>query len=79
MFDIDGVKVYSSKAAVSDLPFLVRVSTNMLPIRTGPAKDYTKTGRMTGIGVFTIVEEKNGWGRLKSGAGWINLGLAQRL
>lgn len=23
--------------------------------------------------VFTIVEEKNGWGKLKSGAGWINL------
>ena len=23
--------------------------------------------------VFTIVEEKNGWGRLKSGAGWISL------
>lgn len=23
--------------------------------------------------IFTIVEEKNGWGRLKSGAGWISL------
>ena len=22
---------------------------------------------------YTIVEEKNGWGRLKSGAGWISL------
>ncbi|HEL0019114.1 TPA: hypothetical protein TT575_002194 [Streptococcus equi subsp. zooepidemicus] len=25
----------------------------------------------TGIGTFTIMEVKNGWGRLKSGAGWI--------
>ena len=25
----------------------------------------------TGIGTFTILEVKNGWGRLKSGAGWI--------
>ena len=79
VFDGDGMEIYSSKASRSDVPFLVRVSTNMLPIRTGPAKDYTKTGKMTGIGVFTIVEEKNGWGRLKSGAGWINLGLTQRL
>lgn len=27
----------------------------------------------TGIGTFTIMEVKNGWGRLKSGAGWIYL------
>lgn len=27
----------------------------------------------TGIGTFTIVEVQGGWGRLKSGAGWINL------
>ena len=27
--------------------------------------------KFTGIGTFTIMEVKNGWGRLKSGAGWI--------
>ena len=27
----------------------------------------------TGIGTFTIVEVQGGWGRLKSGAGWIDL------
>lgn len=27
----------------------------------------------TGIGIFTITEIRGGWGRLKSGAGWINL------
>ena len=79
VFDGDGVKVYSPRGTEPEEPFLVRVSTNMLPIRTGPGKDYTKTGKMTGSGIFTIVEEKNGWGRLKSGAGWINLVLTQRL
>lgn len=30
-----------------------------------------KTGQYTGKGAFTIVEVKDGWGKLKSGAGWI--------
>ena len=48
-------------------------------------KDYAKTGETTGKGVFTIVEVKAGqgasvgWGRLKSGAGWISLDYATRL
>ena len=79
VFDGDGVKVYASKTVETTVPFLVRISTNKLPIRTGPGKDYTKTGKTTGIGIFTIVEVKNNWGRLKSGAGWINLSKTQLL
>ena len=33
-----------------------------------------KVNGQTGNGVFTIVEVKDGWGRLKSGVGWIWLG-----
>ena len=50
-----------------------------LNIRIGPGINYSKTGRCTGIGVFTITEVKkgegstNGWGKLKSGAGWISM------
>ena len=32
-----------------------------------------------GSGVFTIVEEKNGFGKLKSGAGWVDLGTVRRV
>ena len=28
---------------------------------------------------YTIVEEKNGWGKLKSGAGWISLAYTKRV
>lgn len=48
-------------------------------------RGYAKTGETTGKGVFTIVEVKAGqgasagWGRLKSGAGWISLDYATRL
>ena len=43
------------------------------------------TGRFTGVGTFTIVEvqegsgAKSGWGRLKSGAGWISLDHGKRV
>ena len=33
---------------------------------------YTVKGQ-TGKGVFTITEVQDGWGKLKSGAGWIYL------
>lgn len=68
--------------AVEFKPYAVRVDCDDLNIRKGPGTNYGKTGRHTGKGVFTIVEEKsgtgsdNGWGRLKSGAGWISLDYA---
>ena len=71
--------------AEDKLPYRVRVVTDSLNIRTGPGTDYDKTGRYTGRGVFTIVEvqpgkgSKAGWGRLKSGAGWISLDYAARM
>jgi len=59
-------------------PYRVRVKVPNLNIRKGPGTDCAKTGRYTGVGIFTIIEEADGkgatkWGRLKSRAGWISL------
>ena len=65
--------------------FSVKVSIDDLNIRTGPGTNYTKTGEVTGRGVFTITEQKQGtgstagWGKLKSGAGWISLDYTTRV
>lgn len=64
--------------AVSEDPYLVRVSIDNLNIRTGPGISYKKTSRYTGKGIFTIVETKGNWGRLKAG-GWICLDYAARV
>ena len=72
-------------ASADSCPFLVRVSINDLNIRKGAGTNYARTGKYTGTGVFTIVEVKSGtgsakgWGRLKSGAGWIALDYAARI
>ena len=66
------------------MPSHIPVSYTHLDVykRQGPGTDYAKTGKFTGKGVFTIVEvqsgqgSSDGWGRLKSGAGWISLDYA---
>jgi len=88
VFDVNGVNIYTPKTTAPtapDVPFLVKVSITDLNIRKGPGTDYDRTGQFTGIGVFTIVEVKSGkgstagWGRLKSGAGWISLDYTVRV
>ena len=85
VLDNNGVNIYipnTSTQTASDVPFTVKVSISDLNIRKGPGTDYAKTGKFTGKGVFTIVEVQSGqgssagWGRLKSGAGWISLDYA---
>lgn len=53
-------------------PFKVKVTADDLRIRKEPNLHGEIVG-YTGKGVFTIIEEKDGWGKLKSGAGWICL------
>lgn len=68
--------------------FFVKVNISDLNIRKGPGTDCEKTGKFTGTGVFTIVEEADGqgaskWGLLKSYQkkrnGWISLDFATRI
>lgn len=89
VFDTDGNAVYTSKTDSAGVPgdttFKVRVSVPDLNIRTGPGTNYASTGRFTGAGVFTITAVQSGqgssagWGKLKSGAGWIALDYAKRV
>lgn len=89
VFDWEGTPVYGKAGkpgmAGAGCPFQVKVSIPDLNIRMGAGTDTGKTGRYTGAGVFTIVEVRSGegsdagWGRLKSGVGWIALDHALRI
>lgn len=86
VFDASGKVVYEPKGLESadNVPFKVRVNISDLNIRTGAGTNYSRT-QFIPAGVYTIVEVKNGkgsakgWGRLKSGAGWISLDWVSRL
>ena len=74
VFDPDGKEIYRPRV----VPYLIRLKESRM-IRSGPGDQYLKTGRETGAGVFTIIEEKDGYGKLKSGLGWVSLPYAEKL
>ena len=78
VFDVNGVNIYTSKTTATTVPFKVKVAISDLNIRKGPGTNYARTQYIP-VGVYTIIEVQSGtgsdkgWGRLKSGAGWISL------
>ena len=80
---MDEGKVQFMESLTLSAPYMVRVSIPDLNIRRGPGKSYPKTGKFTGVGIFTVVEEQDGWGLLKAYAekrdGWISLAFATRI
>ena len=59
--------------------YCVRVEATELNYRSGAGVQYPVKGTVKKGEVYTIVEEQSGWGRLKSGAGWINLKYTARI
>lgn len=70
-----GKKVYASVK----LPYKVQPKTANVPIRTEPAKTYSAARTFLKPGKYVITEEKNGFGKLKSGAGWVYLKKVERV
>ena len=62
--------IYTTVVEDKVVPFKVRVIVPDLNYRSQPSMQGKVKGQ-TGRGVFTIVQVTNGWGKLKSGAGWI--------
>ena len=82
----DGRGTVPSSGGMSnvDCPFLVRVTVKELNIRKGAGTNFDRV-KYIPVGTYTIVEVKSGkgskagWGRLKSGAGWVALDYCQRV
>ena len=71
---------YEAKQEEPDFePYVVRLTAIALNVRTGPGTQYPVAMVIRGGGAFTIVAEENGFGRLKSGAGWIMLQHTERV
>lgn len=67
------------EAGNTSLPYVVRVTCDELNVRKGAGTSYAVTTQVKKGQAFTIVEVKNGWGKLKSGAGWISLAYTQKI
>jgi hypothetical protein len=53
--------------------YLVIITADTLNVRNGAGTQYKINTTVKKGQVYTIVDERNGWGKLKSGAGWIYL------
>ncbi len=82
VYDKQGVKVYEKEVSkpqpVKFKPYEVQVKVAALNYRVKAGINQSIKGVIRDKGVYTIVEESHPstggtWGKLKSGAGWINL------
>lgn len=80
VYDKSGKVVYDPANGTKEFKsYAVRITANVLNVRTGPGTYYRVAMTVKKGGVYTIVEEQNGWGKLKSGAGWISLAYAEKV
>lgn len=65
--------------------FKVKVEINNLNIRKGPGTNFVRLDHFIEPGIYTIVDvqsgqgSNSGWGKLKSGIGWISLDFAKKI
>ena len=60
-------------------PYLVKITASILNVRAGAGTNFKVNTQVKKNQVYTIVDEKNGWGKLKSGAGWISLDYVKKV
>lgn len=76
-YDADTAPVEEEKPAAVKLPYLIRVSKRIDIKRSASAS--STTARKCPVGIYTIVAEQNGYGKLKSGAGWVKLSEVRKM
>lgn len=77
----DGYAVFDSTGnQVWPVNYIVRITAQSgLNVRSGPGTNYGVVMTLAYGGGYTIVGEQNGWGKLKSGIGWICLKYTERV
>ena len=72
-------KVQTVNTTSNPSSYRVKITASVLNVRKGAGTNYSISTTVKRNEVYTIVEEKYGWGKLKSGAGWISLSYTTKL
>lgn len=51
----------------------VKITAILLNVRSGPSTRYKVINQVKNGEIYTIIEEKNGWGKIAPDNGWISL------
>lgn len=65
------------EATSSTINKKIEVTANILNVRQGPGINYAVVGAVRKGSTYTILEEKNGWGKISSG--WISLEYVEKV
>lgn len=63
----------------NNVNYIVEVTADVLHVRKEPTTNSSIVTNVKKPYRYTIVEERNGWGRLKSNVGWIKLSYTKRV
>lgn len=87
--DYLGVKYITSGGSVvssiveqaqnTPMGYLVKINTDTLNVRAGAGTSYPVVTQVKRGQVYTIVDEVNGWGKLRSGCGYIKLSYTTKI
>ena len=70
---IECVTTIPTSSPSAFIPYLVRIDANTLDVRAGASTKQRITSQVEKGAIYTIIAENGKWGKLKNGAGWINL------
>ena len=69
----------NNKVVTSNSSYIVKITADVLNVRAGAGTSYKIVTTVKKNEAYTIVETKNNWGKLKSGAGWICLDYTKKI
>ena len=78
-YTMDTFRKAVKEAMTGASAYLVKITASVLNVRKGAGTNYKIVTTVKKDDVYTIVDEVNGWGKLKSGAGWIKLSYTTRV
>ena len=59
--------------------YIVMITGDVVNVRAGASTKYKVNTQVKQHQLYTIIDEKDGWGRLKNGSGWICLDFAKKI
>lgn len=75
------LKKYDSElvAAPGFDPYVIAVTGDVVNVRAGAGTQYKVNTQVKENQLYTIIDEKDGWGKLKNGFGWISLEFTRKI
>lgn len=67
------------KKPSTNVSYVARVTADVLNVRKGAGTNYPVVATVKKGEAYTIIETLNGWGKLKSGLGWVSLTYTEKV